>query len=53
MLSSDIVESQSLDLVLNAEDLDLKDNSVRSLFAKIVFIIFPTRGNFSKRRAEC
>ena len=37
VLSSDIVEAQSLDLVLNAEDLELKDNSVRSLFCQNCF----------------
>ena len=29
--------AQSLDLVLNAEDLELKDNSVRSLFCQNCF----------------
>ena len=46
VLATDIVEDLNLDLVLNAQDMDLEKNSVRSFYGQNCFHHFPQPSEF-------
>lgn len=48
VLATDIVPSENLDLVINAEKMDFKDNSVRVLYGQNCFHHFPNPRAFFK-----